>query len=269
MRMRSGALFWGGTLIVIGILLTLDNLGILSVNLWRIIWPLVLIALGLWILWGVLIGRPSFEEEVSIPLEHAARARVRVNHGAGRLRVDSSAGAGELVMGTFGGGLDHQVRQEEDTLKLTMRVPAGVFPSLAFPWMWGPGHALDWSFGLSSEIPLSLDFETGAGEARIDLTDLYVTDLRLQTGASATDLTLPANAGYTRVKIGAGAASVNIRVPSGVAARIRASGALAEIKVDRNRFPREGGVYQSSDYDTAPNKADVDVDTGVGSITIS
>jgi hypothetical protein len=61
---------------------------------------------------------------------------------------------------------------------------------------------------------------------------------------------------------------VTVRVPSGVAARIRIRGGLAGIKVDQNRFPRMGDTYQSADYDTAPNKVDVDIETGVGSVEI-
>ena len=76
------------------------------------------------------------------------------------------------------------------------------------------------------------------------------------------------DAGHTRVHIGAGAASVAIRVPSGVAGRIRVKGGLAGIAVDKGRFPRMGDVYQSTDYDTAPNKVDVDIETGVGSVDV-
>jgi hypothetical protein len=267
--MRKSSLFWGGILIVIGALLLLNNLGVLDVNLWSLIWPLFLIALGLWILWGFVAGPRSVEaKEVAIPLEGAGRARVRIRHGAGRLHVSTGAGPGELVTGTFGGGLDYRMRRDGDMLDVEMRVPSDGFPPFFMPWNWGPGGALDWSFGLNSEIPLSLDLETGASDTRLDLTDLRVTDLRLKTGASATDLTLPANAGHTRVDIGAGVASVNIRVPSGVAARIRVKGGLAAITVDQNRFPRMGDTYQSTDYDTAPNKVDIDIETGVGSIDV-
>ena len=267
--MGRSTLFWGVILILIGALLLLNNLGVLDVNVWSLIWPLFLIALGLWILWGFVAGpRPVEAKEVVIPLEGAARASVHIRHGAGRLHVDAGVGPGELAAGTFGGGLDHRVRRDGDMLDVEMRVPSDGFPAFVLPWMWGPGGAFDWSFSLNGEIPLSLDLETGASDMRLDLTDLRVIDLRLQTGASATDLTLPANAGHTRVKIGAGAASVKIRVPSGVAARIRISGALAGITVDKNRFPRVGDVYQSVDYDTAPNKVDVDMETGVGSVDI-
>ena len=57
----------------------------------------------------------------------------------------------------------------------------------------------------------------------LDLRDLKVTDLKLETGASATEVTLPASAGFTRVKVQAGAARVDMRVPGGVAARIKTS----------------------------------------------
>lgn len=267
--MRRSALFWGGILILVGILLLLDNLGVLAVDVWSLVWPLCLIAFGLWVLWGVLFGRPSAEtEEVTIPLEGAGQARVRIHHGAGRLRVDGSAGPGELVTGTFGGGLDYRVTRDGEALDVRMRMPPHGFPFFVMPWSWGPGGALDWSAGLSGEIPLELVLETGASDTRLDLTDLHVIDLRLQTGASATDVTLPANAGHTRVKIEAGAASVIVRVPSGVAARIRAGGGLASVNVDQDRFPREGGVYRSPDYDTALNRVDLDIETGVGLIAV-
>ena len=97
---------------------------------------------------------------------------------------------------------------------------------------------------------------------------MLVTELRLETGASSTDITLPAKAGYTKAKINAGAASASVRVPSGVAARIQVSGGLASINVDPDRFPRQGGIYQSPDYDAASNKVDLTIDTGVGSISV-
>jgi hypothetical protein len=57
-------------------------------------------------------------------------------------------------------------------------------------------------------------------------------------------------------------------VPQGVAASIRARGGLASINIDSNRFPRSGDVNQSPDYETAANKVDMDIQTGVGSVDI-
>jgi hypothetical protein len=59
-----------------------------------------------------------------------------------------------------------------------------------------------------------------------------------------------------------------VRIPDGVAASIRASGGISSTRVDRNRFPRSAGRYQSPDYEQAENRVELKVSTGVGSIDI-
>jgi predicted membrane protein len=264
--MRKGTIFWGAIIILLGILLLINNLT--GIDVGKFFWPLLLIFLGVWILWGASSGPRTFEaEEATIPLEGAGEARIHIGHGAGRLRLSGGASPDALLSGSFGGGLEQEIKREGNILdvKLNVRVSGAHF---AFPWMWGPGRSLDWTADLNEEIPLSLNLETGASDTRVDLSALRVTDLRLQTGASSSEITLPASAGHTKAVIRSGAASVKIRVPDGVAARVKASGGMADIQVDTSRFPRVGGVYQSEDYATAENKVDIDIETGVGSISV-
>jgi len=277
--MRRASVFWALVLIAIGLLLLLGNLGVFDlilaqlgltgVSMWGLVGPLLLILIGLWFLWGMLFGRPPRgTEEVTIPLAGATQAHIRIRHGAGRLRIGAAESSEALLSGTFGGGLDHHTTRDGDRLDVTMRVPTDSLVSLTLPWAWGPHSPRDWSFDLHTGIPLSLDLETGASESRLELSDLHVTDLRLQTGASATELTLPAHAGHSRVKIGAGAASVRVRVPDGVAAQIAVDSGLAGISINRQRFPREGRGYRSPDYDTATHRVDIDIEAGVGSVEV-
>lgn len=267
--MRKNSLFWGLILILMGSLFLIDNLGILDINFWDLIWPLLLVALGLWVLWSAILGRPEVTiEEATIPLEGATRARVRIHHGAGRLRIYAGTEPDQLAAGTFGGGLEYHSRRVGDELEVSMRMRHGGWAFAPLPWVWGTQSSRDWSFGLNSQIPLTLELETGAGESRLDLSDLQITELRIQTGASSTDLLLPAHAGQTRARIELGVASATVRVPPNVAARIHAEGGLASIDVDRQRFPRSGRTYASPDYETAANKINLDVQTGVGSIRI-
>ena len=121
--MRKSTLFWGGVLVLVGVLLLLNNLGILDIDVWGVAWPLFLIVLGAWTLWGVFFGRSSIEtEEATIPLEGASQARIIVNHGAGRLYVDSAAAPSELLSGTFGGGLERRVKRDGNTLNVSTMV---------------------------------------------------------------------------------------------------------------------------------------------------
>ena len=102
----------------------------------------------------------------------------------------------------------------------------------------------------------------------LDLTELHVTDLTLQTSTSSTALKLPANAGTTRAYIEAGTSAVDIDVPPGVAATIHAERGMSSLEVDSGRFPRIGAGYKSPDYETAANRADIRVATGMGSVSV-
>jgi len=265
--MRRSGLFWGTALILIGILLLLNTLGILKVNVWGLIWPSILILLGLSALWGAFAGpRQAEVQQAVIPLEGASRAKVRVSFGAGRLAIRSHSSPSELVNGSFEGGLDFKTDRDGDTLKVKMRVPYE--DMWAFPWMWWGGRRFEWSVGLSNQIPLDLRVEAGASQSQLDLTDLRVTDLKLEVGASNTEVTMPAGAGNTKADIDAGAATVKIRIPSGVAARIRFSGGAATFTADSSRFPRMGDYYQSPDYEGAPNKIEMRIDAGAGTVDV-
>jgi hypothetical protein len=265
--MRNNSMFWGTILLLGGILLLLDRLNLLPVSVWDLLWPVLLVLLGIWILVGSLTTRRVLEDEHAvIPLDGAGSASVRINHGAGRIRLNSMNSLETLAEGDFGGGLDLRTHRQGDVLEVEMSVPSRNFPM--GPWAWGR-QGMNWSLAVNKQVPLRIDIKTGANEADLDLTDLMVTDLRMSTGASSTRLALPSSAGQTRVYIEAGAASVSIRVPENVAARIRSHGGLSSTSVDSARFPRlEPGFYQSENYESAQNKVDIEIQSGVGSVDI-
>jgi hypothetical protein len=260
--------FWPFVLIVAGILFLLDNLGVLPGNAWGWIWPLVLVGVGL----NLLLGRrPAAPEtaEGSLPLAGATSARLTVRHGAGRLEARAGAPAGMLLAGTFGGGLRQQAQRQGNELDVTLQAGDQDWTDWLWPWNWGGPHTRrDWNLALSPEIPLRLSFDTGASESRLDLSELRVTELRINTGASSTEVTLPAQAGHTRARITAGAAAVKVSVPGGVAARIRGHMGAGALNIDPARFPRRGNVYESDGFEAAANRVELEVEGGAGEISV-
>jgi hypothetical protein len=263
MRLRS-SLFWGLVLIILAGFLLARQLGVLTGDIFGYFWPVIVILFGIWLLISAF-SRGSHQVEgqsISIPLENARSARIKLDHGAGRLNIRSGASASEVLSGVFGAEIDYKSRFDGDQLDVKLRNSAQF-------WAWYPGQSLDWDIRLNGNIPLNLKIDSGASSSTLDLTDLKVIDLDIDTGASSTEVTLPANAGNTRVDIDTGASSLNVRIPTGVAARIRVKSGVASVNVDSNRFPRvDGGLYQSADYATAANRADITIDTGVGSVEI-
>lgn len=260
--MRRNQLFWGGVLILVGFLMLANAMGVTLPNgnsLMSIFWPLLLIGFGVWVLVGVFLRRNIDTESASIDLQGASEASLRINHGAGELRLRSGAPANEFVRGSFVGGVEHKVSRNGDRLEVKMR-PAKDFADFPF---FASRSQLDWDVALNASIPTSLDFNLGANKSTIDLHDMTITDLRFKTGASETTLTLPAS-GRLSADFEIGAASLTLIIPDGVAIRARSSIGAGDMSVDRNRFPQD----ESPDFDTAFNAVDIYVKGGACSVKV-
>jgi hypothetical protein len=263
--MRRNQVFWGFVAILAGVVLLLQSLGIIQAGFWPIFWPLMLIMVGAWFLLApALLHSSGTVEQLDIPVEGATSAKIHLNHGAGRLEIQALELPGNLLSGTFGGGVERELSRSGGQVKLKLR-SANDF--IFFPGPMGIDK-LDWNVGLARDLPLELKFSTGASESEINLSDLQVTDLQLETGASSTHLALPAHAGYTRTRLEAGAASIQVSIPQNVSANISFEGGLASLDVDKQRFPAFGSGYRSSDFDTAANRVELVIKAGVGSVSI-
>jgi len=264
--MRRGQWAWGVVLLLLGGLLLADAMGLKLPNglsATDLFWPVALLLAGLWVLLGVFFRGNTETETASIDLQGAREASLRVSHGAGELKIHSGAGANQLVRGSFTGGLDHQAHRNGDKLEVRLRPARDM---MDFPFF-GPRFQVDWDIALNADIPTALTLNLGANKSVIDLHDLSITDIRLDTGASDTHLILPSR-GRVRADLDLGAAALEITVPEGVSARIRASLGAADLKIDKARFPQNGSTYQSPDYESAANAVEMTIDAGAASIKV-
>jgi uncharacterized membrane protein len=260
----------GRRLSLSGIIFALSiPLALINANLVYFIW------IGLFILFFTtdwLSWQQAFKtEDATIPLDGATRAHVHVVHGAGHLRIQASANSENLARGTFGGGLDAQVKREDDTVDLQMRPEEKPrFMSWRFPWAWSLANTLDWTIDLIRELPITLEVETGGGQADLDLSDLLVTELNLKTSASSMTVLLPAHATHTSGNIEASVASLTLHLPPGVAALIRTNKALSSLEVGPNRFivSSDGHQYQTVDYEAAVHRVDLQISLSLGSVKV-
>ncbi len=262
--MRKSSIFWGGVLVLFGLVLLLSTFGILSINFWQLFWPVALIVLGAWFILRPVFhkGVEGVKQHLSLPLENTTDAEIIFKHGAGRLEVEASPLDTVLLEGDFSEGVEQKTIRSGNQAKIQL----SAHPEMFIPF--GGQEGLMWKVGLSQLATLRLNFQTGASESNINLRDLKVSEVILETGASKSSITLPANAGMTRVEVKSGAAAVDIYVPEGVAGHIRVESGLAGISINNSRFLSVGGVYETPGYASAPNKVDIFVSTGVGSVSI-
>jgi hypothetical protein len=258
--MRRNNIFWGSALILLGTLFLLQTQGIIP-SIFPYLWPIMLVLLGLSMIVSVYWKSGDEEETFSIPLGDAKSVRYKFSHGAGQIEIKGGAPAGQALTGLTAETVNRNSHSDGDRLNVRVEAGASFVPFI------GPSGGV-FRFQLSNEIPAIINVETGASQLDMDLRDVLASEIRLQTGASNSNVTLPAS-GASHLDLEAGAASVNIRIPDGVAGRVRIKEGLTSLSIDKTRFPQiDSRLYQSADYDQAKNRTELNIEAGVGSITI-
>lgn len=302
-----GGIVWATVLIGAGVVFLLNNMGVLGWGVWFDIlrfWPVLLIAAGVSIVFGrrsvvgaaisaaLILGAISaaiwlypanytyassageaelIREEITQPLEGASRADVEIQSGVCDLRIGALAVGDLLVDGSVSRWEGEQISRsfQVDGGTARFRLCSASTPEVWLPGDWWDGRSFSrsWDLRLNRDVPTSLTVEAGVGRSEIDLSQTLVTRVDLKTGVGDTTLILP-ESGKMEVDVKRGVGRVVIKVPESMAARIVIEGGLGSTQVAED-FVRQGeDNYVSPDYSTATNQADIQVDGGVGDVTI-
>jgi hypothetical protein len=291
-------LMWPVLLIVVGIVLLLVQVGVISiawVDLWRL-WPVLLILIGLDILLGrakhgwiaflalaaviivaavawVLPRAQSFgtgtadmkTEHLAYPVAGAESATVRLEVGAGEVRVETMGDSANLLeadirydqrVTTFTASTDTQ--NGETTVQLHSDTHGTSF-GLA-------GKGEEWDVRLNADVATRLVLNAGVSQATVDLTNATLTGLDVNAGVGDVRVSLPGRGAYS-VSVNGGVGSLVLELPEGVEARLRVDGGLGSVDVD-SRFQKRGKDYVTAGYDDAEERVEVEIDGGVGSIEV-
>jgi hypothetical protein len=120
-----------------------------------------------------------------------------------------------------------------------------------------------WNIELSPKIINSIKLDYGASNAEIDLRNLKIEQLEINTGASNTEITFGKYP--TKTSIETGASSVVLKFPKDIGVIIKIKNGLA-IK-NFNRLKKEEGNYISDNYDLKKQNIEVEIEAGVSEIT--
>ncbi len=299
-RHYRGGFVWPILLIGAGLVFLLNNLGIIGWNIWETLlrlWPIVLIAAGLDLLVGrrfplgsvllalllivvlVLAVQGTLRlpatagagvdrtETISHDLSGEERAAVDINFGTGTLNISAlDEGSRQLIRGTADLGRSERLTND-------FRVSNGVgYYTLRSQgsWSWGAEAFTDegksWDLGLNRDVQLDLEVDAGAGKSVLDLGALNLRRFNLDGGVGQVTVKLPV-AGRYDMTIDGGIGQVILMVPEGLAARVRVDGGLGGVNVQGD-FRKQGNEYITDDYNTAENRATLEVNGGIGQIVI-
>ena len=297
---HSPSLVWPAILITAGILLLLNNLGLLSWGVWTTLlslWPILLIAVGLDILvgrrsiWGsgliallliavflgaawfdtarggeILATRQEGRNVVQQALGEAERGQVEIDFSVGKLRIDALQEGSGLLEGRIdllaGERLTESYQQDGGTAKYRL----GSTGRVGFAGLNLRAQEPMWDLELTREVPLDLTIRAGIGSSEVDLSRLTLTGLRVKNGIGEMKLTLP-RSGEFAADVKGGIGEVTIIVPDGMSARIRGEAGLGRLDVSGQFVPVANG-FESPGYASARDRVDIDVSGGIGQVSI-
>ena len=205
---------------------------------------------------------PGQTESQTVKLGDTKSAQVEIEMPAGEL--DVGAGARELLEADFSYSNPSSKPQVEYNLsggqgRLMIRQPGSVH---------GPGSGHNkWDLHLSNKVPLELKVEQGAGRVNLTLGGLSLTrlDLDLGAGEANVDLTGDWKSDLT-AKIDGGVGKATIRLPLDVGVRATAHGGIGSINA--HDLKKDGDAYVNDAYGKSPVTVKVNVEGGAGEINL-
>jgi hypothetical protein len=260
---RRPSLFWGGLLVIVGVLFLLANLGFLDNLNWDVVWPVLLIGLGVWLIAGRIgPGGAAADVDSAEPREGLERAKLEVAVGAARIEVRSASLDDQLYrihIEHAGAPPDVRLDRATGTVRVSQRVD-----------LFMGARRLHVDAKVTDAIPWEVSCSTGAIRGDFDLSTTTLTGFSCRTGASRIDLALGAPKGAVPVRVEGGALTVNINRPAGAAVQVQASGGAVQLHADGYRQDGLGTrTWKSDGYDAASDRYDVSVSGGALNVDVS
>ncbi len=222
----------------------------------------------------------------TVELGGAESARVELRMGAGRLNL--SGGASDLMNAEF----SYNVANWEPEISYEMQGNEGVLTVLQ-PGMDDDFRIPDsrfqnqWDISLADDVPLQLDIQLGAGESDMDLSDLDLQSLRMETGAGDVDIDLGGTLSDLDVEMGAGEVELDLSeewqqdldadisggvgrlsllLPSSSGVRVEVDQGIGNVNV--NNLQQDGNAYVNDAYGEAETTLNIRVEGGLGEIVL-
>lgn len=296
MRRRYRSFFWPVALILVGVIALLVDLNVISADrLYRLadLWPLILIVIGAelvsrrslqgaavdvatalilliaaggaiaYVSLGPAIPGGTHTIEASDQIGPLKTAALQIDVGAATITVRGNTSLGTDL---YRAHIEYSGPKPEITLdKSTGDLHISQEGGFAF---FG-SRRLVVDLQISPAVPWSINLNSGSATGTFNLSDVNVSSIELNTGASRDDITLGPPKGIVPIAINGGALTVHIHRPKGTAASAQVSGGAVNLTGDGHRAGAIGSTsWQSVGADTAADAYRIEVNGGASTVTV-
>lgn len=241
--------------------------------------------------------------EISIARENATSASIEIDFSAGEHVLTAlPAGSENLLEAKIVHVGEIDIREEGTErilVKISQRNPqvSRIVDTIQQGFRAAANRTdLRWEIAISPDLPIDLEVDGGAGPVRLDLSNIQLEQLEVDSGVGTMEVRLPVSENSYRVDVDSGVGQTKIFVPDGanidldidagvgltelivpatVAARIKGDSGVGSIKLP-DHFTRlkgkndffESGVWETEGFELAERRLIVKYDGGVGQFTV-
>jgi hypothetical protein len=291
-RIRNGVI-----LISVGLVFLLNNMGYVPWAVWfRILslWPIILVALGIEIVFkktrlsfltilspllfmAAILGPTYFQSVELTGIYRAvetyqydedldtsvAKVTAIIQLRAGNLKVSSETG--RLVSAKLEYWKRKPITTSEysgfdSSTTLEIRDKGREWKE----WSWRAWGAKDWDIRLTNRVPVNLRIYAKATDGELDLSDLRVKNLNLETKAGNFDIKLGDLVDQMNGTIESDASRLHLLIPEDVGLKIENYSRLTSTSFSDLSILKYDNIYETSNFDQAPRKITLSLE---GSVT--
>lgn len=297
--MKTGRLYWGIFFITFGGLFLLNNFTPLKMD-WEFIWtlwPVILIVLGAYflikeskyrwilitlsafvlgfVLFAVIMNVTGFVrdnvEDGEYHVEYfredysdnISRAKLYVEAAAGRFEINDTSSYlfDAIAKGRFG-NYYFQSDSADSTYDLSLEMEDENHINL------GSINRNNVDIKLNTRPVWDIRLDVGASSVDLDLSPYAVQSLDVQSGAAKVKVKIGNKSEFTKVNFESGVSKLELLIPASTGCQINADTDLS--KKNFNGFEKiDSHTYQTSNFNSAVNKAIIDLETAVSSVKVS
>ncbi len=208
--------------------------------------------------------RPTKLHTIEQPLHNAERATITLSCQACDLHVTDSNSTDNIVQRSITTGWNESLRTITDFNDNVVDLSLTNSSTLSF---FHTSADSDWSLELARQIPIELYISANVGEIHLDLEELDVASLFVESDVTSVTIDLPSKTSLNGQIVGRVGRLV-LNVPSEVGLSLDTETGIVKRNLPTGYVERNG-TYFSPNYDIAERLIDLRIKSAVGTISVN
>ena len=256
---------WPILIIAVGLSL-LNSRGFLSKTIGFIIFLIVITITSFIIFYGVKNDTKPILNENPFKIERSEKTNyssVVIKSGVGKVNI--TGGSEELADGNLRSNISN-LKIDNDTSSEKQKLSLEVESKDRIELLSEVKN--DLTVKLNSELPTDISLNLGVADSKLDLREVLVNNLDIEIGVASLDLIMGDRAEMAKVNLRSGLSSVKISLPGNVGSKIIIKEGFSSKQL-KNFEKIDDETYQTSNYDEAEKKIEIDLDIGLSRLEIN